>query len=183
MGAIIKLVKNDLKYAKQIFELSSNPGVKDVLGIKVDKIEDTIDFINFIVEEDKNGKVISRVILNENDEVVGHTALKHINRGDGICHIGTWIGVQYWGRGYNEASKIAILKIAFDELNMDYVFAGAKASNIRSRRAQEKLPYMTFGVEKEFPNENEIIEKETGEKCILNVVIRKDFEEFLKTTK
>jgi RimJ/RimL family protein N-acetyltransferase len=179
----VKLVKNDLRYAKEIFELSSNPGVKDVLGIKVDKIEDTIEFINFIVEEDKQGKVISRVILNENDEVVGHTALKHIDRGDGTCHIGTWIGVPFWGRGYNEASKIAILKMAFDKLNMDFVFAGAKVSNIRSRRAQEKLPYMTFGVEKEFPIENELIEKETGEKCVLNVVKRKDFEEFLKVTK
>lgn len=183
MGVSVKLVKNDLKYAEQIFELSSNPGVKDTLGIKVDKIEDTIDFIKFISNEDEEGKVVSRVILNENDEVVGHTGLKHINRGDGTCHIGTWIGVPYWGLGYNEASKVELLKIAFEELKMEYVFAGAKETNLRSRRAQEKLSYMTLAVEKEFPDELAIIEKETGEKCILNVVKRKDFEDFLQIPK
>jgi RimJ/RimL family protein N-acetyltransferase len=179
MGVKVKLVKNDLKYAEQIFELSSNPGVKDILGIKVDKLEDTIEFIKFISNEDNEGKVVSRVILNENDEVVGHTGLKHIDRGDGICHIGTWIGVPFWGKGYNEASKFEILKFAFNELKMEYVFAGAKETNLRSRRAQEKLPYITLGVENEFPNELAIIEKEAGEKCILNVVKKKDFENFL----
>ncbi len=175
VGVGVKLVRNDLKYAKKIFELSSDPGIKDILGIKVDAIEDTIQFINFILEEEEKGKVISRVILNAHNEVVGHTGLKPIDRGEGICHIGTWIGVPYWGLGYNEGSKSEILKIAFEELNMDYVFAGAKKINIRSRRAQEKLPYMTLGVEEEFPNELAIIEKETGEKCLLNVVKRIDF--------
>ncbi|WP_088044368.1 GNAT family N-acetyltransferase [Bacillus sp. EAC] len=179
MKGIVKLVKNDLKFAQQIFELTIDPGVKDPLGLKIEKVEDTIEFIKFIVKEDNEGRVISRVILNENNEVIGHTVLKQIDRGDGICHIGTWIGVPYWGRGYNEASKIEILKIAFEVLKMDYVFAGAKISNTRSRRAQEKLPYMTFNVEKEFPNELAIIEKETGVNCILNVVKKEDFENFI----
>lgn len=179
MGMRVKLVKNDLKYAEQVFKLSSNPGVKDVLGIKVDNIEDTIGFINYIVQQELEGKVINRIILNEQDEVVGITSLKHIDRRDGICHIGTWIGVPFWGQGYNEASKIEILKIAFNELKMDYVFAGAKESNIRSRCAQEKLAYMTIGVEMEFPKELTIIEKEAKTKCVLNVVKREEFLKFL----
>ncbi|MEE6449724.1 GNAT family N-acetyltransferase [Gottfriedia acidiceleris] len=179
MGVGVKLVRNDLKYAEQVFRLSSDPGVKDVLGIKVDSIEDTIRFINYIVQQEIDGKVINRIILNEQGEVVGITSLKHIDRGDGICHIGTWIGVPFWGQGYNEASKIEILKIAFNELKMDYVFAGAKESNNRSRRAQEKLAYMTIGVEKEFPKELTIIEQEAKTKCVLNVVKREDFVKFL----
>jgi len=179
MGVGVRLVKNDLKYAEQVFELSSDPGVKDVLGIKVDHIDDTIGFISYIVQQELEGKVINRIILNEQDEVVGITTLKHIDRGDGICHIGTWIGVPFWGKGYNEASKIEILKIAFNELKMDYVFAGAKESNTRSRRAQEKLAYMTIGVEKEFPNEQIIVEQEAKTKCVLNVVKREEFSKFL----
>ncbi|PET61283.1 GNAT family N-acetyltransferase [Bacillus sp. AFS001701] len=179
MGVGVRLVKNDLKYAEQVFELSSDPGVKDVLGIKVDHIDDTIGFISYIVQKELEGKVINRIILNEQDEVVGITTLKHIDRGDGICHMGTWIGVPFWGKGYNEASKIEILKIAFNELKMDYVFAGAKESNTRSRRAQEKLAYMTIGVEKEFPNEQIIVEQEAKTKCVLNVVKREEFSKFL----
>nr|WP_088066992.1 GNAT family N-acetyltransferase [Gottfriedia luciferensis] len=178
MGVRVKLVKNDLKYAEQVFKLSSDPGVKDVLGIKVDRIEDTIGFINYIVQQEIECKVVNRIILNEQDEVVGITCLKHLDRGDRICHIGTWIGVPFWGKGYNEASKIEILKIAFNELAMDYVFAGAKASNARSIRAQEKLPYFTIGVENEFPKELAIIENETGVNCVLNVVKREDFAKF-----
>ncbi|PGS50027.1 GNAT family N-acetyltransferase [Bacillus sp. AFS041924] len=179
MGVEISLVKNNLKFVEQVFKLSSDPGVKDTLGIKVDKIEDTIGFINFIIQQELEGKVVNRIILNKQDEVVGMTTLKHIDRGDGVCHIGTWIGVPFWGEGYNEASKIEILKIAFNELKMDYVIAGAKQSNTRSRRAQEKLPYLTVGVEKEFPKELAIIEKEAGTKCVLNVVKREDFTNFI----
>lgn len=180
MGISVKLEKNDLKYAKRIFELSTEPGVKNALGLKTEKIEETIDFLTYMLKEEQAGNVISRVILNERDEVIGHTGLKNLRKEEGICHIGTWIGVQYWGMGYNQLAKIELLKIAFTELNMEYVIAGAKKSNLRSINAQKKLPYVTFNVEKDFPNDLEIIEAIAGEECILTMIKKQDFISFLE---
>ncbi|WP_182858741.1 hypothetical protein [Oceanobacillus picturae] len=49
--------------------LSAAPYVKDILGLTVDQtsLEGTINFIEFVIEQEKLGKQYSRVVLNEND--------------------------------------------------------------------------------------------------------------------
>ena len=114
----------------------------------------TKSFIEFIRIQEKIGTQYSkRVILNEKDELIGVITLKDIDVDRKIAHIGTWIGSEYWGKGYNELAKEAILKHAFLKLNLEYVFAGAAIHNIRSQKAQEKLPYMSLHVDDLFPAE------------------------------
>ncbi len=45
------------------------------------------------------------MIVNEENEIIGLTTLKHINNEKKQSHIGSWIGYPYWGKGYNEAAK------------------------------------------------------------------------------
>ena len=68
-----------------------------------------------------------------------------------------------------------IFKIAFLDLQLSYVFAGAKTNNIRSLKAQEKLPYISLHVEDNFPNEHAALEKEVKSPCVLHVVSRENF--------
>ncbi|MFC0186853.1 GNAT family N-acetyltransferase [Fictibacillus aquaticus] len=171
----ITLAKHDLKYAQRIFELASQPQVRDALGLRDTSVEDTLSFLNFIMDEEREGRVLSRVILNEDGELVGITELKKIDRELKRCHIGSWIGHEYWGMGYNQASKLAILSIAFEELGMEHVFAGARAVNLRSQKAQEKLPYFSLHVESQFPEELEWLETREKQPCVLHAVFRQDF--------
>ncbi|WP_435372013.1 GNAT family N-acetyltransferase [Sporosarcina luteola] len=122
--------------------LSSAPQVIDALGLTVDQtsLEGTIEFIKFILWQERLGKQYSRVILDETANLVGVITLKDIDSINKTCHIGTWIGHQYWGKGYNALAKSEILYIAFTVLDLEYVFAGAKLSNFRSQKAQENLP-------------------------------------------
>lgn len=168
----VLLVPHHKRYAKAMSSLSSAPQVKDSLGLTNDQtsLEGTIDFIEFILEQEKLGRQYSRVILNENGDLIGVITLKDINENNKTCHIGTWIGHQYWGRGYNPLAKSEILYTAFTALNLEYVFAGARVSNIRSQKAQEKLPYIRIGVEKEFPQEHKKLESQVNAPCILNVI-------------
>lgn len=83
--------------------------------------------------------------------------------------------LSFLGHGYNEQSKAIILDIAFNELRLEKVFAGAKLSNKRSIRAQQKLGYVTYDVGSKYPDELEKIEQQTGEKCLLNVIDKEDF--------
>src|SRR5690625_4088058 len=88
------LVPHQLKYAKEMSILSSTPQVKDALGLEEEHttLEGTIDFIEFIIEQEKLGKQYSRCILNEDEKLIGVITLKDIDRVNRICHIGTWIG-------------------------------------------------------------------------------------------
>ncbi|MCF3943678.1 GNAT family N-acetyltransferase [Oceanobacillus alkalisoli] len=173
----IVLAPHDKKYAKTISSLSQAPQVRESLGLNNDQtsIDGTIQFIEFVQENERLGKQYSRVILNENDELIGVITLKEIDNVKKTCHIGTWIGHPYWGKGYNELAKEAILYTAFTELNMEYVFAGAKLTNIRSQKAQEKLPYVKIDVRSEFPDEYKKLEKQVDDLCLLNVIEKATF--------
>lgn len=91
----VTLLPLDLRYANVIFELSSNPHVKNALGLKVESVEDTKTFILFAIEEERKKHSLSRVIVNEENEIIGLTTLKHINYEKKQSHIGSWIGYPY----------------------------------------------------------------------------------------
>lgn len=176
----VRLVPHDLAYAGRIFKLTSAPQVRDALGLRDEKVEDTENYIRFIIKEEADGRALSRVVLNEYNEVIGITTLMSINRGKRRCHIGSWLGHNFWGQGYNQEAKMLILKEAFLEMGMEHVFAGARKVNIRSQKAQEKLPYMRLNVEQEFPEEHVALETKEKQPCVLNAVYRQDFLEYLR---
>lgn len=171
------LVPHNKIYAKSMSSLSSAPQVKNALGLTNDQtsLEGTIDFIEFIQEQERLGKQYSRVILDETKNSIGVITLKDIDDINKTCHIGTWIGHQYWGKGYNALAKSEMLYIAFTVLDLEYVFAGAKLSNIRSQKAQENLPYTRIGVQSGFPEEHSKLESQVNSPCILNVIEREIF--------
>ena len=154
----ITLVKHNLKYAEAIHALSSMPQVRDALGLPIGKVEDTINFIKRECVDEEVGKTVPRVVLNEEGQVIGVTALMFIDVHKKSCHIGSWLGYEFWGKGYNLEAKMAILEIAFFELGLERVFAGARVVNIRSQKAQEKLPFIRLGVEKDYPQEHAWLE-------------------------
>ncbi|WP_340085158.1 GNAT family N-acetyltransferase [Siminovitchia sp. FSL H7-0308] len=119
------LVPHELQYARSISELSSEPEVKDALGLTEDhtSLKGTEDFINFILEQEKLGKQYSRVILNEDRKVTGVITLKDINRNNQTSHMGTWIGHPYWGKGYNQIAKKEMLYTAYFECNRKGCFS------------------------------------------------------------
>ncbi|SDZ32569.1 GNAT family N-acetyltransferase [Thermoactinomyces sp. DSM 45892] len=170
-----QLVKNDLQYADQIYHGSQEEHVRTALTLPKGTIDDTRTFIESTILAETEGKVLSRVILNEVEEVIGHTTLKDIDRQNGLAHLGTWISYPFWGKGYNEESKHLILKIAFYEIGLEWVFLGASKRNVRSQKAQEKLPYIRLHIENQFPRELEKIENQLGEPCVLHGVHKQDY--------
>ncbi|MFC4559798.1 GNAT family N-acetyltransferase [Virgibacillus kekensis] len=180
--ADVTLIPHDRTYAANMSRLSSAWQVKDALGLTDEQtsLEGTIGFIEFILEEEKKQTHYSRMILNEHQELIGVITLKDIDKLNKNCHIGTWIGHPFWGKGYNQAAKNKILHTAFTELELDHVFAGAKATNKRSQKSQGKIPYIRLGVEKEFPEELRKIEEQTGEPCVLNAIYKEDFLNWYK---
>lgn len=175
----VRLVGHRLDFAPRVFALATDPPVRDALGLRDQSIEDTRTFIRAVIEEERRGESLSRVILNENDAVIGVTTLMHFNMSRTHCHLGTWIGYQYWGMGYNLESKHAILRIAFEQLHLDWVFLGARVVNTRSQRAQAKLPYISLDVGTKFVEERLALERRENQACVLNGVCRENFLAYL----
>jgi len=180
----VSLVPHNIDYAKAMSILSSVPQVKNALGLTDEQtsLKGTIGFIEFIQEQERLGMQYSRVIFNESKNLIGVITLKDIDKNNKTCHIGTWIGHEYWGKGYNLLAKKEILYVAFTKLNLEYVFAGAKLSNIRSVKSQEKLPFMRIDVQEEFPEEHKKLESEVNAPCILNVVEKEMFLKWFSQT-
>ncbi|MFC9540413.1 GNAT family N-acetyltransferase [Lysinibacillus sp. NPDC056959] len=179
----VTLVRHAIKYAEAMHALSSMPQVRDALGLPAGKVEDTINFIKRECVDEEAGKTVPRVVLDEEGQLIGVTALMFIDHNKKSCHIGSWLGYEFWGKGYNLQSKIAILDIAFFELGLKYVFAGARKVNIRSQKAQEKLPFIRLGVENDFPKEHSWLEVKEKQPCVLNVFEREDFVQYRTSLK
>ena len=177
----VTLKKHDRNYTEIMSSLMSDARVQNALRLNWQQvsINGTRDFIEYIQGEERMGKQLSRVIFNEKEEFIGVITLKSIDRTAGTAHVGTWLGGDYWGLGYNELAKEAMFTIAFEVLKLNRIFAGAKLTNERSIAAQMKLAYMTMDVGHLYPEELERIEIETKEKCILNVVEKEHFQQYL----
>ncbi|WP_432355616.1 GNAT family N-acetyltransferase [Sporosarcina sp. A2] len=173
----VSLAPHNIIYARELSALSAAAPVKDALGLTSEQtsLKGSIEFIEFTLEQERIGKQYSRVILDESKTLIGVITLKDIDNTSKTCHIGTWIGHPYWGKGYNALAKSEILYTAFTDLELEYVFAGAKLSNIRSQKAQENLPYIRIGVHSEFPKEHLQLEAQVNSPCILNVIERELF--------
>lgn len=176
----IKLIKHDNQYANDINRLSQATEVKEALGLPKQTVNDTKRFNQRMLDEEREGRTVSRLIVNEEEKLIGITTLMFIDKEKNSCHIGSWIGHDYWGKGYNLLSKIEILKIAFHELKLDIVFAGARNVNIRSQKAQEKLPFIRLNVEKDFPQEHEFLVTKEKQPCVLHAFYRNDFIHYMQ---
>ncbi|RXT08729.1 GNAT family N-acetyltransferase [Ammoniphilus sp. CFH 90114] len=177
---MITLVPPNLDYAGRIFELTDHPLVHEHLAFRNVSVDDVIKFIKMVQYEESEGKTVSRFVLNEGGEVIGATTLMEINKVEGTCKLGSWLGQSYWGKGYNQAAKDAILRIAFEDLGLRLVFVGARRANLRSQKAQEKLPYITLGVEEQFPDIHQKLEEKEKQPCVLNVVYRDRYFDYIK---
>ncbi|GAK11938.1 GNAT family N-acetyltransferase [Geomicrobium sp. JCM 19039] len=177
---MITLRPHQLEDAEHVSALSSHEKISGALGLSKAQtsVEGTRAFISFVNAEEAKGNMYSRAIVFEN-KIVGVITLKQVDLSKRSCHIGTWIGYPYWGQGINAAAKKQILQFAFDELNLQRVFAGAKAENVRSIKAQEKLPYIRTNVEHLFPEKVESMVNEYGTDCILNVIEERSFYQWL----
>ncbi|WP_330217505.1 N-acetyltransferase [Planococcus halocryophilus] len=145
-------MRHQEEYCEEVFRLSSALPVKEALGLPDGTIEDTKRFIQRVMEEEREGKTVPRVILNEESKLIGLTDLMFID---------------------HQKNLVTLV------LGLHYVFAGARVVNILSQKTQEKLPFIRLHVEAEFPEEHKALEKKEKQPCVLNVFCKEDFSNYL----
>ncbi|OCS90823.1 GNAT family N-acetyltransferase [Caryophanon latum] len=139
------LKHRDLHECNELFELMSHPSVFPYVRQKATSPEEFLFMTKQLIEDEKNGLVVSRTILDDWGQAIGTISIYDVQ--DNAGFLGTWIGKPFQGKGYNEQAKLAFLNELFFELNFNTVFLRIRVTNGRSIRAAQKLPYVVSAEE------------------------------------
>ena len=90
----------------------------------------------------KDGTDLSWVIIYNEDKSLAGVISFHkitISKSKKSAETGTWLAVKYWGRGLNSEAKKLMIDFAFKKIKLEKVMVECKTTNIRSKKAIEKL--------------------------------------------
>ena len=132
---LIRLVPLQETDFEELYSVASNPLVwEQHPNPNRYKLEDFINYFKGAMES-KGAFLILDATTNE---TVGCSRYYHYNETDSSVLIGyTFIGIKFWGNGYNKALKKLMLDYAFQFVDKVYFHIGA--FNIRSQKAIEKI--------------------------------------------
>lgn len=98
-------------------------------------------------EDARDDKAYALFVFREQDEaLVGGVTLSNVRRGVALAaSLGYWAGEMYANRGYLTAAVRAVVRYAFDDINLHRVEAACQPDNIASRRVLEKAGFSYEG--------------------------------------
>ena len=101
-------------------------------------IEETIEFIQTSIKENKDGSNFQMVILDKKSkDFLGCAGLHHIDRK--TPELGIWIKKSAHGHGYGKEAMIALKEWADKNLDYEYILYPVVEENYPSRRIPEFL--------------------------------------------
>ncbi len=95
--------------------------------------------LGFIKNSDKSKEDVHFAIADENDEYLGTVSLKNIQ--DGHAEFGIVIRRKAMGNGVATYGMKSVLRYAFDELELDFVFWCVDRKNLRALSFYDKNKY------------------------------------------
>jgi RimJ/RimL family protein N-acetyltransferase len=103
------------------------------------------------------------------NQIIGTTRLLEIVPNDKKVEIGvTWIAKEFWGSSINLECKLLLLTYCFETLNINRVQFRTKDTNLRSRKAIEKIGGQLEGILRNDKIEPNGIPRNTAFYSILN---------------
>jgi [ribosomal protein S5]-alanine N-acetyltransferase len=137
----LSIVPVDAKHADAIQELASHPKIAETTNIpqpypKNGAMSWILSSLPRRMAGVEHAFVIQR---SETQQVVGVTSLMSVGRCE--AELGYWIGVPFWGNGYATQANRLILEFAFEEADLDLLYARPLVRNEASCRVLEKLGF------------------------------------------
>lgn len=104
------------------------------------------------VEDARDDRAHALFVFREGDDaLVGGVTLSNVRRGVAqTASLGYWAGERYAGRGYTTAAVHAVVRYAFDDLDLHRVEAACQPDNLASRRVLEKAGFTHEGAAKAY---------------------------------
>ena len=130
--------------AECLYHFAKNPNIGPIAGWPPHKsVEDSLNIIKTVFSKKETYAIVV------NDIPVGCVGLlfgkdcNHYWEGNS-AELGYWIAEEYWGQGLAfEASQI-VVNHAFNDLNIEKIYASFKTNNSQSMRVLEKLGFKYY---------------------------------------
>lgn len=104
------------------------------------------------VEDARDDKAHALFVFREGDDaLVGGVTLSNIRRGVAqTCSLGYWAGETHAGKGYITAAVRAVVRFAFEDLDLHRVEAACQPDNLASQRVLQKAGFTHEGAAKAY---------------------------------
>lgn len=139
------LKHRDLHECHELYKLMSEPSILPYVRHKATTPEEYLFITKQTIQEEIEGKTISRTIIDDWGQPIGTISVFDIENGAGF--LGTWIGLPYQGKGYNQKAKLQFLSELFFEHHFHTIFLRIRKENEKSKKAAIKLPYIVCAME------------------------------------
>lgn len=157
------LRKLEIQDAYVLHDYLLDPHVYPYVRFKAETLDEYLFVSKQVIEKEEQSKLIMRVILDETGKAIGQIALYDIEGGTGF--LGTWLGTEFHGKGYNQLAKDSFLREVFYQHEIHTVYMKIRKTNEKSKRAALKLPY----IETLLPEEAMIYQQVNQEEEIYDV--------------
>jgi RimJ/RimL family protein N-acetyltransferase len=167
-----------MKDLKDYIHLMSQEKVINRAGFRFKNNEELLKDLKYECENELKFAIVSK----ETEKVIGEVGLVGISRqdremfgvkpGELVREVQFCLSEEYWGKGYMSEAVMAIVKMAFEELDLDTILGACFSKNVASKKVQIKcglIPYKTNAL---------YVWKETGETCkvILSKITKEQYK-------
>lgn len=127
--------------ARDMYEYSANPKTSAYLLWSVHEDEEyTEEFIDYVISKYRSGEYTDwALVFKENGKMIGTAGFTKIDEENRVAEIGYVLNPDYWGMGLATEAASAVVKFAFETMNMHRVEARFMFGNDASLAVMRKL--------------------------------------------
>ena len=140
-GENVALIPLEKQHLEELYLAAADQKLWELIPVDCSKRETFNTAYNFALTEREKGNQYPFVIYHQaTNKIIGSTRFFEIYPLDKKLEIGwTWIVKEYWGTAINFECKLLLLNFCFDILKTRRVQIKTDATNLRSRKAIEKI--------------------------------------------
>lgn len=114
-------------------------------------IDDRRDFIESTIDQFEKGLGPTYAIVRDN-RIAGVIGFHPIDQSNHVAEIGYWLSEEHQGKGIMTSCCRALIKEAFETLNVNRIQIPAAEKNLKSRAIPERLGFTFEGILREVEN-------------------------------
>ena len=127
--------------AQCLYHFAKNPNIGPIAGWPPHESEEySLNIIRTVFTREECYAIVKDDIAIGCVELLIHPNGNHW-WGEGSAELGYWIGEEYQCRGYSTEACELLIKRAFEDLNINQVYATYREENLASKRVLEKLGF------------------------------------------
>ena len=127
--------------AECLYHFAKNPNIGPIAGWPPhESVEDSLNIIKTVFSKRETYAIVKDDIPIGCVGLLFHPDTNHW-WGEDSAELGYWVAEEYWGNNYATEASEALIKRAFEELDVKEIYASYRVENEQSKRVLEKLDF------------------------------------------